>query len=103
MSVLKARPLEAFRSGQWKVMATTEAGVREESTKEGTVHVDFGVGEAVLVGGDDRIICGPISFVGAITLAGRVLDGNQRVVTDSHTQLMLAAAVVAFSQGAHLG
>lgn len=91
--------LDEFRGG--RVLGYTESGgtfpvMAKVNGEVLTQDVIYPAGSLVLF--DDKgTIVGPFAFPGALDLAERVLDGDQRALTDSRSLLTLAAAVVGFS------
>lgn len=100
MRTIAAELLDTYRKGDRRLMLATDAGTTPARTKEGDVEVPYRPGDAILGSADNLVICGPVSPSGAIDLAERILDGDQRAVTDPLAILALAVAVVAFQRPA---
>ncbi len=88
--------IDAFQQGRRRLMFTTAGGTVPVMTKTGVVETPYKPGEIILVDDADTIIVGPVSLVGAVDLAERILDGDQRMATDPKALLVLASAVVGF-------
>ena len=100
MKPVHAQTIDTFRAGKWRVMVVTEPGTLPVMQKVGgdmqTVSIPYGAGDALLSNDRDEVICGPMSMAGVTDLAERILDGDQRTITDTRSLLALATAVVAF-------
>ena len=91
--------LDEFRGG--RILGYTETGgsfpvMAKENGEVLIRDVTYPAGSLVLFDQKGTIV-GPFAFPGALDLAERVLDGDQRALTDSRTLLTLASAVVGFS------
>ena len=97
MMEIHAEVIDTFQRGAVRVMCVTEPGNTVVIGKEGKVKIPYKAGDVVLVGVDDRLICGPIGFEGAVELAERVLSGDSRAMTQPAGLQMLATVLVALS------
>lgn len=88
----------AFENGR-KVVTVTRPGVRKAPGpgKEGPVEVPFNIGDVMLVDSDGLAVVAPLGFAGATEIARKVIEGDQRTVTDSHSLRALATAVIGFA------
>ena len=93
-----ATPLRFFQGTKMSVLVANEAGQTLQQTKDGPVPVPFCAGDVLLARMDDSVVVGPISHEAAFSLSERVLNGDQRAVTDPLSILALAAAVIGFSR-----
>ncbi|ESW92960.1 hypothetical protein NKL07_22075 [Mesorhizobium sp. C280B] len=97
MTEIHAEVIDTFQRGTVRVMCVTEPGHTEVIGKEGNVKIPYKAGDVVLVGADDRLICGPIGFEGAIEFAEKILSGNTRAMTQPAGLQMLATVIIALS------
>lgn len=98
MIEVHAQDTVVFANG-WKVATVTKPGVIRVASKMGPETVDqpFNVGDVVLAGADGHIIVAPLSFAGATEIARKVIEGDPRACSDSHSLRALAAAVIGFA------
>jgi hypothetical protein len=96
MMPIRTELVDTFADGRRRVMRAVEPGTVKVPTKAGLVDAPYNAGDALLVDADDLTICGPVSLAGATDLADRILDGDQRAVTDPQALNVLATALVAF-------
>jgi hypothetical protein len=95
---IHAEPIDAFQSGAVTVMCVTKAGNSDMLARDGsTVKVPYREGDVILVGDDSHLICGPVGFDEGVAFAERVLEGDQRALTQPVGIQMLATIIVALS------
>lgn len=98
MTNIRATPVDAFRDGTRLVMLAADPGSVTITGKEGAVSLPFKPGDALLADANGNVIVPPFSPEGVLELAMRVLDGDERALTNPHSMLVLSTALVAFPQ-----
>lgn len=93
---IEAIAVDSFQNGRRKILYTTHGGTVDVQTRAGLQEVGYRAGSVLLCNGRDEVIVGPVDPQGALDLAERVMEGDQRVITDSQTLLALACAVIAY-------
>lgn len=90
-------PIAQFKDGHRIVALTTSPGEVTERTKTGVRDTAYGKGAVIVADDTVHTIAGPIDRKTAQVLAGRILDGEERTMTQPQILLLMAAAVVAFT------
>ncbi|GAA2887766.1 hypothetical protein GGQ99_004740 [Aminobacter niigataensis] len=93
---IQAFGIDSYRRGMRNLMYAAAPGITKVITKDGTVDVPFAAGDLLLSDEHGRVIVGPVSLVGAVDLAERILEGDQRAFTDPLALLTLATAIAGF-------
>jgi hypothetical protein len=95
---IHAEPIDAFQHGTVQVMCVTKAGNSEMIARDGgVIKVPYQEGDVLLIGDGARLICGPVGFEDGVAFAERVLEGDQRALTQPAGIQMLATIIVALS------
>lgn len=84
----------SFRNGACRLMRVTNSGRYMVPTKDGEVAMSFAPGDVLIANANDDVIAGPIGLVPAMELAARVLDGDEREITNTMNFLALCAVVI---------
>ena len=88
--------IDRFANGRKLLMRVTAPGSYRALGKEGKVYMTYQAGNLMLCDAAGRVIVSPMGPEGAADLAGRVLDGDERALTDSAAIYALAIAVIGF-------
>lgn len=96
MTELRADEIDHFQGGRRRLMRITMSGVAVHRSKDGPVDLPFASGDVLLANERDDVIVGPVSLAGVVDMAERILEGDQRTITDPLAILALATAVVGF-------
>lgn len=99
MTAIVGFAIDSYRGGRTLVYVAKDGAI-DVLGKEGPVSLPYKAGDVVLADSGGKPICGPVGVGGAIELAERVLNGEERYVTDPLALLVLAAAVCGF-MGSH--
>lgn len=92
--------IDTFRRDSWRLVVVQQDGsttaIRKGEHGAEEFSLPFKAGDVTLTTADGNSLFPPISLNRAIDLAERILEGDSRAATDSVSQLVLAAALVAF-------
>lgn len=88
--------IDTYHGGMRHLMYAAAPGSTKFATKDGSIELPYAAGDLLLTDEHGRMIVGPVSIDGAVELAERVLDGDQRAMTDPLTLLALATAIAGF-------
>lgn len=87
--------IDSFKGGK-QLLYAAEPGVVDAITKDGAIQLPYRAGDIIFADANGKLICGPVGVAGAVDLAERILDGEERAVTDPLALLVLASAIVGF-------
>ncbi|MBE1208161.1 hypothetical protein [Aminobacter carboxidus] len=93
---IEAVSIDTYRAGMRQLMSAAGPGTIPNMTKDGVVDVPYAAGDLLLANEQGNLICGPVSVPGAIDLAERILEGEQRAITHPLTLFTLAMALAGF-------
>lgn len=91
---IHAEPICIFRAGQWRLMRVTNSGRYIVPLKSGDAPMSFAPGDVLIADEKDNIIAGPIDLTSAATVATKILEGDEREITNTTNLLALCAFVI---------
>lgn len=82
-----------------RLMRISASGAYDTLTPtNGAVAIPYEAGDVVLANRRGDVLAGPTSLAGATEIATQVLSGDERIITNPRTLLVLAMAIVAFGE-----